>query len=85
MRLLSAIAPRPEYGPFQRGRDSVAEIIATVTDIAALAPAEQHQHFGGLVAAYPAAAFVDALLCIANGFAPMTAHQLRAPFIGGKT
>lgn len=71
----------PEYGPFQRGRDSVAEIIETVADIAELAPADQRVHFDDLLIAYPAAAFADALLFLANGYQP--AHQERAARMSG--
>lgn len=64
---LTAIPPAPEYGPHRRGRDSVQEILAEVSDITDLPPAEWHAHMAKLAAAYPTAAFVDALVCIYSG------------------
>lgn len=83
MNLFSAIEPRPEYGPFQIGRDSVAEILSIVSDIAALPPIEHHRHLMNLVATYPPEAFADALMCLATGIEHLTAHQASATPMSG--
>lgn len=72
----TAIPVAPEYGPFRRGRDSVAEILDAVNDIATLPPAEWGWHFNDLLSVYPAAAFLDALVHV-FGY-PSTAPQVRA-------